>query len=332
LSFRRAFLPVRSLLIFPVAVSAWPLSRRRWTSSKEPFRSNGTWQGNNISNGSATDARPISRSHCPCSRTPFRRTHWGRGASRQGQENGHQSVENRKTIALKGQAISLVGLGEALELPPRTSRSEPPEALPVVVLTWANQRIAFFVDEVLGEQEVLLKTLGKQLTRVRNIAGATILGNGRVVPILNVADLMTSAVRVSQAGLEAPGAETAAMEEKEKKSVLVAEDSITSRSLLKSISKAPATTWKRRWTELMRSPSCGVPNSMRWFRMWTCLDEWLRPHREDPGRQKLAELPVILVTALDSRADREHALTSVPTPTSLRAASTKATSWKSFGA
>jgi len=46
------------------------------------------------------------------------------------------------------------------------------------VLAWANQRIAFSVDEVLGEQEVLVKTLGKQLTRVRNIAGATILGTG----------------------------------------------------------------------------------------------------------------------------------------------------------
>jgi len=220
-----------------------------------------------------------------------------------------KSVENRKTIALKGQAISLVGLGEALELPPRTSRSEPPEALPVVVLTWANQRIAFFVDEVLGEQEVLLKTLGKQLTRVRNIAGATILGNGRVVPILNVADLMTSAVRVSQAGLEAPGAETAAMEEKEKKSVLVAEDSITSRSLLKSILESAgydvetAVDGIDAFTKLRSAQFHAVVSDVDMPRMnGFGLTAKIRADK------KLAELPVILVTALDSRADREHGI------------------------
>jgi len=47
--------------------------------------------------------------------------------------------------------------------------------------------------------------------------------------------------------------------------VLVREDSITSRSLLKNISKAPAMTWKRPWTESMPSPSYGAPSSMRWF-------------------------------------------------------------------
>jgi len=204
---------------------------------------------------------------------------------------------------------------------------------PVVVLTWANQRIAFFVDEVLGEQEVLLKTLGKQLTRVRNIAGATILGNGRVVPILNVADLMTSAVRVSQAGLEAPGAETAAMEEKEKKSVLVAEDSITSRSLLKSILESAgydvetAVDGIDAFTKLRSAQFHAVVSDVDMPRMnGFGLTAKIRADK------KLAELPVILVTALDSRADREHGIDVVPTPTSLRAASTKATSWKSFGA
>jgi len=51
------------------------------------------------------------------------------------------------------------------------------------------------VDAILNEQEVMVKSLGKQLSRVRNIAGATILGSGKVVPILNVTDLMKSAVK-----------------------------------------------------------------------------------------------------------------------------------------
>jgi len=113
-----------------------------------------------------------------------------------------KTVENRKTIALNGQAIALVGLGETLELPHKSARSGRPETVPVVLLRVGGQRIAFSVDEVLGEQEVLVKTLDKQLTRVRNLAGATILGNGKVVPILNVADLMRAAVRASETGFE----------------------------------------------------------------------------------------------------------------------------------
>jgi len=53
--------------------------------------------------------------------------------------------------------------------------------------------------KVLHEQEILVKPLGRQLSRVKNIAGATVLGNGMVVPILNVADLISSAIKVSVA-------------------------------------------------------------------------------------------------------------------------------------
>ena len=66
-----------------------------------------------------------------------------------------------------------------------------------LVLAWAGEQIAFLVDEILDEQEVLVKSLGKQLPRVRNIAGATVLGTGKVLPVLNVADLMQSAVSMA---------------------------------------------------------------------------------------------------------------------------------------
>jgi len=103
--------------------------------------------------------------------------------------------------------------------------------LTVVVLGVGERRIGFRVDEVLGEQEVLVKGLGKQLSNVPNISGATILGSGKVVPILNVNDLLTSPL---DAALPVSGAE-AAEGDGEKKSILVVEDSITSRMLLKSI-------------------------------------------------------------------------------------------------
>ena len=55
------------------------------------------------------------------------------------------------------------------------------------------------MDEIVGEQEILVKPLGKQLSRVRNVAGATVLGTGKAVPILNVPDLLRSAVRAAAA-------------------------------------------------------------------------------------------------------------------------------------
>ena len=90
-----------------------------------------------------------------------------------------RTVENRETIELDGRAVALVRLAEVLELPAETWSRET-DQVPVVVLTAADKRLAFEVDEVLYEQEVLEKPLGGQLSRVRNISGVTILGTGEL--------------------------------------------------------------------------------------------------------------------------------------------------------
>ncbi len=76
-------------------------------------------------------------------------------------------------------------------LPPRAVA--PDEALPALILGAGEQRLAFAVDAILDEREVLVKRFEKPLSRVRNIAGATVLGSGEVAPILNVTDLLKSA-------------------------------------------------------------------------------------------------------------------------------------------
>ena len=88
-----------------------------------------------------------------------------------------KTVENRETIVFDGKTLSLARLDNVLGLPPNANTAATDQSevfLPVAVLTFANQRIAFLVDEILDQQEVLVKSLGKQLARVRNIAGATI--------------------------------------------------------------------------------------------------------------------------------------------------------------
>ena len=220
-----------------------------------------------------------------------------------------KTVEDRETIVFNGKTLSLVRLEDALDLPLNTNvaATDSPEAfLQVAVLTSANQRIAFLVDEILGQQEVLVKSLGKQLSRVRNIAGATILGSNKIVPILDVADLMKSAVRAS-ATTAARTALPAKTGETKKKRLLVAEDSITSRDLLKNILQAAgyqvetAIDGIDAFTKLRTGNFDLIVSDVEMPRMnGFGLTANIRADK------KFADLPVVLVTAADSRADREH--------------------------
>jgi two-component system chemotaxis sensor kinase CheA len=220
-----------------------------------------------------------------------------------------KTVENRETIALNGCAVSLARLAGVLELPRAGKQTPASEFLSVVVLGAADERIAFVVDEVLHEEEVLVKSLAKPLSRVRNISGATILGSGKVVPILNVTDLMKSARKT---GLAPPTAEAGVVEAKaetKRKRILVAEDSITSRMLLKNILESAGHEVKtvvdgvEALTELRTNDFDLVVSDIEMPRM-SGFD--LTAHiRSD---RKLADKPVVLVTALASREDRERGI------------------------
>jgi two-component system chemotaxis sensor kinase CheA len=219
-----------------------------------------------------------------------------------------KTVENKATIELDGKTFSLVHLGDALEWPRRDPTGDAKDGVPVVLVSQNEKRIAFLVDEIISEQEVLVKNLGRQLSRVRNIAGATVLANRKLVPILNVSDLMQSAVRVS-----GRSARVAAVElEKEKprnKSVLVVEDSITSRTLLKSILEAAgynvdtAVDGIDGLTQLRSGKFDVVVSDVEMPRL-NGFDLTAKIRAD----KKLAETPIILVTALQSREDRERGM------------------------
>jgi len=218
-----------------------------------------------------------------------------------------KTVGNRETISLGGQAVALARLDDVLGVAPETGAEPQSDIFPAIVLTSANQRIAFVVDEILHEQEVLVKTLGTQLVRVRNIAGATVLAGGKVAPILNVPDLLHVAVQSGGAPTRAP-AEMPAVEAKQK-SILVAEDSITSRTLLKNILEGAGYRVETSvdgvdaFTKLRSGDFDLVVSDVDMPRMnGFGLTAKIR------GDKRYAEMPVILVTALDSRSDREHGI------------------------
>lgn len=215
-----------------------------------------------------------------------------------------KTVENRATIPLDGKALPLVDLARVFGLDQGKDKLNG-AFLTVVVLGAGERRIGFRVDEVLGEREVLVKDLGKQLKHVSNISGATILGSGRVVPILNVNDLLTSPPDVA---LQASDPKEDKRGE-DKKSILVAEDSITSRMLIKSILAGAgylvttAVDGLEAYTTLKTGEFDLVVSDIEMPRLNGFeLTEKIRSDK------KYAEIPVVLVTGLETREDREKGI------------------------
>ncbi len=224
-----------------------------------------------------------------------------------------KTVENHETILVDDHILSVADLAGVLGLPEhkhngygKNEQEGGSDEVRLVVLVSGEKRIAFKVDEMLDEQQVLVKGLGKLLKRVRNISGATILGTGNVVPVIHVADLMKSALMSSEKiKSEISGDVTV---EKIKR-ILVAEDSVTARTLLKNILEtagyqvttaidgSDAFTRARTGEFDLIVSDVDMPR-MNGFELTVRI-------RND---KKLAEIPVILVTALESREDREHGI------------------------
>jgi two-component system chemotaxis sensor kinase CheA len=139
-----------------------------------------------------------------------------------------KTIENQEAMLLRGHAVPLAHLAAILGL---KSDWQPEEKKPVVVVNLADVRVGLVVDSLIDEHEVVIKTLGGRLSTVRNIAGATVLGNGDVVLILNPPDLVAAAKGLPVETV----APAEAVSESRAKRILVVDDSATTRGLEKGI-------------------------------------------------------------------------------------------------
>jgi two-component system chemotaxis sensor kinase CheA len=92
-------------------------------------------------------------------------------------------VEGKEVINIRGTVIPIIRLDQMLDIPPK---EEEPESLTVVIISKGEKQAGLVVDNLIGQQEVVIKSLGSFINNNKLISGATILGNGDVALILDI--------------------------------------------------------------------------------------------------------------------------------------------------
>ncbi|TCT15080.1 two-component system chemotaxis sensor kinase CheA [Natranaerovirga pectinivora] len=97
-------------------------------------------------------------------------------------------VQSKEVIHLRGNVIPLVRLGNMLQVD--NLDLEEREHITVVIVNKGDRKAGFVVDSLIGQQEIVIKSLGKYLSNIKMVAGATILGDGEVALILDINTLV----------------------------------------------------------------------------------------------------------------------------------------------
>jgi chemosensory pili system protein ChpA (sensor histidine kinase/response regulator) len=134
-------------------------------------------------------------------------------------------VGSERVFTMDGQTYPLRDLAESLGLP---RAGDAPALQPVLIANLARRRVALAVDEILNSRDVVVKTLGTHLRRIAGIWGATLLGDGTVVLILNPADLAGAVEGPVVVRQPVPRA----VAEREPYTVMVVDDSLSMRHVL----------------------------------------------------------------------------------------------------
>ncbi|ACM18921.1 sensor histidine kinase CheA and response receiver CheY associated with MCPs of class 40H [Geotalea daltonii FRC-32] len=216
------------------------------------------------------------------------------------------TAAGKEVISLRGSSIPLVSLASLLGLP-EPSKFFPEEKLTVVVLGQGSQYLACAVDATLESSGIVVKSLSNQMKNVHFVFGATILGSGDPALILNVPDLFTAA----EVGITAGFASRLGRDEEKavKTRILVVDDSITTRTMERSIlmahgydvdiaisgedalEKVAGTTYDLVISDVMMPGITGFELTRR-----------LR------AIEKYREVPIIIVSSLATDADKREAM------------------------
>jgi two-component system chemotaxis sensor kinase CheA len=220
-------------------------------------------------------------------------------------------LEGRSAIALENKtAVWVADLADILELPKaETVQNDPKPAIawkPCVVLAVGSEKFGLFVDDLLDEQEVVLKPKNEILKRVRNVSDATILASGEICAVLNPNDMLRTVRKQSATDMRPP---TDKKKEERKLSVLLVEDSITTRTQEKRILEGGG----YEVVTAVNGLDALDKLAQRWFD--AVVSDIMMPGMDGLALtatirrdKKNKELPVILVTTLASDEDKRRGL------------------------
>ena len=216
----------------------------------------------------------------------------------------YAKIDGKTVIEYEGRTVTLRRLDDVLSGGTGGGRKEDSPQATVLLIRLSGNLIALEVDEILWEQDVVIKPLPAPISRVRTVAGATLLSTGELVLVLQVPDLFDAA-RANPAVMQR--SEDATASEKRRQRLLVVDDSITSRVLLHDILVSSGFEVKTAvdgidaLTHLREEAFDLIVSDVEMPRMNGF--ELTESVRKD---DKLGVLPVVLVTGLETQEDRER--------------------------
>ncbi len=101
------------------------------------------------------------------------------------------TIEGREVINLRGEILSLLRLNEFIGI---ESALDENMKIPVVVVGFGNRKIGVIVDSLEGKQEIVIKSLDENYTNIEGLAGASILGDGSICLILDIASMINKVI------------------------------------------------------------------------------------------------------------------------------------------
>jgi two-component system chemotaxis sensor kinase CheA len=104
-----------------------------------------------------------------------------------------RTVERKEVIQLREQTLPLLRLETFFSMSRSSLR---PSEFYVVVVGVAEKRLGIVVDDLLGQQDIVIKSLGESLKRFKGISGAADLGDQRTILVLDVGGMISETMRV----------------------------------------------------------------------------------------------------------------------------------------
>ena len=225
------------------------------------------------------------------------------------------AMDGRSTLLFEGEPLAVAALADLLHyartdlldehraIPSEGTRGEH-NSLSCVIIFSGDERLGLFVDELLNEEEIIQKPQSDLLLHVNSLSGATILGSGEVCLVLNPRELIQSLGNANAAARPAT-----AMEPEKKKLILMAEDSLTTRTQMKRILEGAgyevvtAVDGMDALAKISTRPFDALVSDITMPNM-----DGLALTAKIRQEKRYKDLPVILVTMLSSDEDKRKGL------------------------